>query len=459
MTSKQNDFTLKLWNFFCSLKLTLFLLISLAVISIIGTVVPQGIPPVEYLEQISPVKQKLYENLGLFDMYHSWWFVLMLSLLTLNLICCSIKRLPYIWKIIRNPVLVLDRALEHSMAVKKSFKVYGNPADMRDKAAAFLKAEFAEPVVTEVDGVWHLFAQKHPWSRLSVYFVHLSVIVIFAGAIIGSLFGFKGFVNISEGDSASKITTQSGKEIELGFSVRCDQFTLTNYPTGAPKEFKSILTVLENGKPVQDYLHARVIVNEPLTYKGVTFYQASYGNGGNYFFRYADLEGKNIKEISVPADSEATLPDGSTMHLLEAVPDLSPYEKELSGPAARLEIHPPSGPAKIIIAYGNYPELNLREARDAKNDYVIHYRGIEEKLYTGLQVAKDPGVWVVWAGCLMMVAGIYVAFFMSHRRVWVRIEKGSVTMGGNSNKNQGAFSQKFDFLAESLEKEISREKK
>jgi len=437
----------------------MFLLISLAIISIIGTIVPQGTPPPEYVAQISSAKLKLYQSLGFFDMYHSWWFVLMLYLLTVNLVSCSIKRLPYIWKIIKQPVTVMSSSFEQSLSNRKSVKVAGEPTVVSEKLAAFLKTEFAEPVVTEADGIIHLFAQKNPWCRLSVYFVHLSVIIIFIGAIIGSLFGYKAFVNIPEGESVSKVMSRSGKPIDLGFSLQCNQFSITRYPNGSPKEFKSILTVMENSRPVPEYQNARVIVNDPLTYKGITFYQSSYGNAGNYFFLLTDPDGKNEKQIAVSATSQATLPDGSTLRVLEAVPDVSPFIKGLSGPAAQLEIYSASGAANKIIAYGNYPEINSQQARENKNNFIIHYAGLEEKMYTGLQVAKDPGVWVVWLGCLLMVVGIYAAFFMSHRRIWVRIEKGTVTIGGNTNKNQSGFAQNFDALVEKLAAQISREKK
>ena len=62
-------------------------------------------------------------------------------------------------------------------------------------------------------------------------------------------------------------------------------------------------------------------------------------------------------------------------------------------------------------------------------------------MYTGLQVAKDPGVWIVWLGCTLMMAGyLYVAFFMSHRRIWVRIENGTVTIGGQCQQESGRLS-------------------
>ena len=457
MTTSQRDFLHSLWDFFCSLKLTMFLLISLAVMSIIGTIVPQGAPAPEYLATISPAKFQVYKALGFFDMYHSWWFILLLYLLTVNLVACSIKRLPHIWKIISQPKLVMDSGLEQSLPNKASFKTNVRPELLKEKLATFLSSEFARPVLTDADGAWHLFAQKTPWCRLSVYFVHLSVIIIFIGAMIGSLFGYKGFVNIPEGQSISKVQSRTGKEISLGFALRCEQFSVALYKNGAPKEFKSILTVLENGKPVPDYTNIRVIVNDPLSYKGITFYQSSYGNAGNYFFTVSAPDGKNAIPVTLSSDETATLPDGSTMHVIEATDDVSQFVPDLSGPAVQVEIHSPRGATENVIVYAKHPELNITYALEHRLGVVLQYRGGEKRMYTGLQVAKDPGVWIVWLGCALMVVGIYGAFLMSHRRIWIRLQDGHVTMGGNASKNQASFEQYFELLAKKLKKQLSGE--
>ncbi len=459
MTHTKNDFLHSLWDFFCSLKLTMALLIGLALISIIGTIIPQGNLPPEYVQQISPAKLKLYTSLGFFDMYHSWWFILLLYLLTVNLVACSIKRLPHIWKIIKNPVTIFDSSLEKSLPGVVSFPHKDGAAIAKDKVAEVLKSEFAAPLVTEAEGGWHLFAQKTPWCRLAVYCVHLSVIIIFIGAIIGSAFGYKGFVTIMEGETVSKVMSRSNKEIDLGFSLRCEQFSVTHYPSGAPKEFKSILTVLENGQPVPDYTNARVIVNDPLNYKGITFYQSSYGNAGNYFFTVTDLNGKNPVSLTVAGQASVNLPDGSSMHVIEATKDVSQFAAGLTGPAAQVELHAPNGKTESFVVYANHPELNIQHAQQHGSGPVIHYRGAQERMYTGLQVAKDPGVEVVWLGCLLMVVGIYAAFFMSHRRVWVRIQNGAVTIGGNASKNQAGFQLFMERLASKLKTDLSGEEK
>ncbi len=457
MTPPKNDFLHSLWDFFCSLKLTMFLLISLAVISIIGTVIPQGIPAEEYLAQISPAKIKLYKAVGFFDMYHSWWFILLLYLLTVNLVACSFKRLPHIWKMISHPVTTLSVGLEKSLANVATIKTSSEPSAVKERLVAFLGAEFSTPVVSEVDGAWHLFAQKTPWCRLSVYFVHLSIIIIFIGSIVGSLFGFKGYVNILEGESVAKVMTRSEKEIDLGYSVRLEKFSMAKYPSGAPKEFKSILTVLENGKPVPDYTNVRVIVNDPLSYKGITFYQSSYGNAGNYFLTVTDLDGKNPVNLTVSGQASVSLPDGSSLHIMEATKDIAPFVAGLTGAAAQVELHTASGKTEKFVIYANHPELNIKHAQEHGTGPVIHYKGAEERMYTGLQVARDPGVEIVWLGCFLMVIGIYIAFFMSHRRIWIRIQDGAVTVGGNASKNPGSFQQTFELLVERLKSDLGKD--
>ena len=276
--------------------------------------------------------------------------------------------------------------------------------------------------------------------------------------MIGSLVGFKSYVNIPEGGSVSKIILRSEKELDLGFALRLEKFSVAKYSNGAPKEFKSILTVLENGKPVPGYTNVRVIVNDPLTYKGITFYQSSYGNAGNYFFTVSDLDGKNPVSLSIEGKSSVSLPDGSSMHVVEATQDVSQFSPGLSGPAAQVELHTADGKAESFVVYANHPELNIQHARQHGAGPVIHFKGAEELMYTGLQVAKDPGVEVVWLGCFLMVIGIYAAFFMSHRRIWVRIQNGSVTIGGNASKNQSAFQQTFEGLVDRLKSDLTKEK-
>ena len=94
------DYFKNIWKFFASLNLTIVVLLSLAVTSIIGTLIPQNENPVDYFRTFGAFTYRLFDILDLFDMYHSWWFQFLILLLTVNIVVCSIDRLSSIWKII-----------------------------------------------------------------------------------------------------------------------------------------------------------------------------------------------------------------------------------------------------------------------------------------------------------------------------------------------------------------------
>ena len=449
MATNERSFVQSVWDFFCSLKLTLSLLISLALTSIIGTILPQGPLHPEYVASISALKLQIYTKLGFFDMYHSWWFITLLYVFSINLISCSIKRLPHVFKFISEPVLVLGESMRNSSSQKKEITFSASAESAKGKLADFLGKEFSTPVITEHNGEYHLFSQKSAWSRLGVYVVHTSILVIFVGAIIGSLFGFKGYTNIAEGSSVSSIDGRTGTQIPLGFEVFCEKFNLTLYNTGAPKEFRSTLTVLENGKPVPGYSKVKVIVNEPLTYKGITFYQSSYGQaseGSEHFFSMKPRSGGSSDKFAIREGASITLKDGTTFRMLESTQEIRQFMPGFSGPAARVEVTYKGKAPQTFIVLKDYHEMNAQRG----DDIIFDYEGSNARMFTGLQVAKDPGVDIVWLGCFLMIAGIYIAFFMSHKRIWVIVSKGHAHMYGNASKNHAAFGMQFDELADKL---------
>jgi len=450
LATKERSFFTSVWDFFCSLKLTLSLLISLALTSIIGTILPQGALPPEYIAQISATKLQIYSKLGFFDMYHSWWFIALLYVFSMNLISCSIKRLPHVFKFISEPSLVLGEGMRNSAQLKKELSFSGSIEKGKDRLVEFLGKEFSTPVITEHNGEYHLFAQKTAWCRLGVYVVHLSILIIFIGAIIGSLFGYKGFVSIVEGSSVNAFERHNGGQMPLGFEVLCEKFNVDFYANGSPKEFRSVLTVLENGKPVPGHSQVKVIVNQPMTYKGITFYQSSYGQaseGGEHYITVTPRNGGATEKFTVREGFAVTLKDGTTFKLLEATQEVRQFAPGFSGPAARIEVTRKGAAPQTFISFKNFPDVNAQRG-DA---LIFGYEGTNARMYTGLQVAKDPGVWVVWLGCTLMVIGIGVAFFMSHKRIWVVVSKGHAHIYGNASKNQAGFQIQFEEISEKFQ--------
>jgi cytochrome c biogenesis protein len=458
--SKEKSFTDQLWDLFCSLKLAISILILLATTSIIGTVIEQNKTPQEYMQNygMSESTYKALDALQFFDMYHSYWFLSLMGLFAVNLICCSIKRLPRIIKIVREPVFVADDGLFRTFSNKGEVVAEGTIESVRDKVVALLGKKFATPVVTEQDGKVYLFSQKGAFSRFGVYVTHSSILIIFLGAMIGNVWGYKAYINIVEGKSIDAVWPRAGKEpIPIGFELRCDDFTVTFYEGGGrPKDFTSDLVVLENGKEV---LKKTIEVNDPLTYKGLTFYQSSYGPAGDpiYQFRVKNRETGETVNLKGPQGKHLTLPGGDAL-----IPVGYAESYQNFGPAAQVNID--AGDQKQgtpFIVFKNYPQFD--EKRGGK--YAISLLNVEQSYYTGLQVAKDPGVWVVWLGCLLIVLGSCGAFFLSHRRIWVSIQplgaeagdkKGiGIKFGGNAHRNQPAFALYFDELKKDFNDTLS----
>jgi len=451
--SKEQSFTDRLWDFFCSLKLAIVTLILLALTSIIGTVIEQNLPVEEYLQKygMSESTYKTLDALQFFDMYHSYWFLSLMGIFAVNLICCSIKRLPRIIKTVRNPVLVADDGLFRTFSNKEEIVAAGTVASVRDKLVVLLGKKFASPVVTEQDGKVYLFAQKGAYSRFGVYVTHSSILIIFLGAMIGNIWGFKAYVNIVEGKSVNQVWARAGQQpIPLGFEVRCDNFDVTFYEGGRPKEFSSELVVLENG---QEVLKKTIEVNDPLSYKGLTFYQSSYGPAGDpvYQFRVRNRATGETVDVMGQQGKHLPLPGGASL-----IPMGYADSYQNFGPAAQVSLD--SGDHKHgtpFIVFQNYPQFDEKRG----GEFAVTLLGAQQSYFTGLQVAKDPGVWVVWLGCLLMVLGSCSAFFLSHRRLWVSIQplqKGvGVKFGGAAHRNQPGFTLYFDDLKKDFDDALS----
>jgi cytochrome c biogenesis protein len=447
------DFIDRIWGFFTSLRLVIILLLVLSLLSVVGTIIEQNKPIQEYYRLFRPETVELFLKLGLLDMYHSWWFTSCLALLALNVIACTMERYPSIMKGLKTANVVLDEKLEAGLKDPAKIK-YHLPADTVEKRVTDLVKKIfpAVPVVTETQDARHFFYEKGKYTRLSFLLTHLSILFIFIGAIGGSIFGFKGYVNINEGGTITTIQTRQGENKALNFGVRCNSFNADYYETGAPKDYRSDLSVIRDGKEV---LRQTIRVNDPLTYEGITFYQSSFGAlPDNVTF---EIRGKNDASqgtVVAPVGKQVDIP-GSGIRI-----EVADYREHFhlpdgseAGTAIGVNIFRPDAEPEGVWIYQEHPEMNSHFG------YSFEVKGVKLRKYTGLQVNKDPGVWVVWTGCIMMVVGIMMAFFTSHKKFWIRIgkdRKGRVelTAGGMANKNKYAFSSEVARLIDSF-REVS----
>jgi cytochrome c biogenesis protein len=444
----------QLWKFLASLQLTVFLLLSLAATSIVGTLIPQNETPSAYFETFGGFLYRLFSVLDIFDMYHSWWFQFLILLLAINVLVCSLDRLPGVWKIafVKVPPFNIDRFKQ--MATKEVFSTAIPFDQLSQQAEAFISNKFGYYRSERVKNGVCFFAEKGRWSRLGVYIVHLSVILLLCGGLIGSLFGFEGFANIAEGETVQTIRLRNSGEVKtLPFGIRCDAFSVSFYETGAPKEFRSDLVLLEDG---QEVARKNIIVNDPLRYKGINMFQSSYGRlpSEEVTLSFTSSLSGMAYDQKVKIGQRIDLPEGmGSFTLIRFLPSAD-FRGQRIGEAFLGQLITETGQKVDILLPLKFPSFDKMR----KGQVHVAISTYDERYYTGLQITKDPGVWVVYSGFILMILGCFVTFFLSHQRLSLELrqrgKKHQVMLAGTANRNKIGMQYKVKKLAQSLSAKV-----
>ncbi len=408
----------RLWKTLTSLRLTLILLIILAGVSLVGT-----------------VRVQVFDTI---------WFLAPLGVLVLNLVACLIRGLPQAVHRCRQP-LTPAAALE--LPERARFTWPAEP-DPREQAGKALRRELG-PVQQEVVGEQTVyFWERGRFRPLGPYVVHLALLVILTGALLGKFMGVEGQLNLMEGETAKDFTVGE-KEKLLGFTAHLDRFQVFYYPDGTPREFRSDLTFTKPGVAPKKVVCR---VNEPVSFGDYTFYQSSYGN----VLRLEVKEGENSKMVEAAVGQTVMIPGSEThFRVLEYQPDLvmpeDDQEKHL-GPAARLVYWEPDGRPRLVVILENQPELTDQHQ---SGPYRFYLKGT--KSFSVLQVKHDPGVWWVYAGFLLLLPGFYLAFLRPAER-WALVlqpgKKGAweARLRGAAPRARETFQDRLERLQELLKK-------
>ncbi|MBW2573411.1 MAG: cytochrome c biogenesis protein ResB, partial [Deltaproteobacteria bacterium] len=406
---------------------------------------------------------------------HSWWFQFLLLLLTINIVVCSINRISATWKIVfvKNPSFNLSRF--RNLSQKEIFAGNHPSKELEKKYKLIISKYFGYSRVEQTDKGLCIFAEKWRWTRLGVYTVHLSIILLLLGGLMGSLFGFEGFVNIPEGEKVDSIRIRDTGEIHyLGFEIKCENFNISFYDNGAPKEYRSSLTIIEKDRPVYQ---KDIIVNDPLHYKGINIFQSSYGKmpsnstfkkktlaadpSGEITLNFANIKSGASYRIKTAMGDPVDLPEGLGKFVIVEYTKAAEFRGQNIGEAYKGILTLSDGNPLDVLLPLHFPNFD----RMRKGAYVISVADQEteafslgersdQRYYTGLQVTKDPGVLLVYAGFIIMIIGCYVTFFMSHQRVCVEIIKGKaksrVIVTGTANKNKMGMQQRVKKLSDKL---------
>jgi cytochrome c biogenesis protein len=436
--------------------------VFIVLLFIAGTFIPSPDVVQTFANQLSPGAGKIFLFFRLSDLYHSSLFYILITLLSLNLIICSINRFPALWKQYKAPHFPEPDGIFDSLPQSRIITIDKDISKIKPIVESCLKKNYGH--ISEIDERrgYFFYAQRGRFSLFGVYIVHLSILIMIAGAIIGSIFGLDADINIKEGESVNVANLAKGNGLQkLNFSVRCDKFTVEFYKDGSPKTYRSDLSFIKNG---QVQLQGTLLVNHPLTFDKFRIYQSSYGIApeSKAIVTYT-VAGKKGGSMALAAGDTFDLPEGTAkgfvMRVEENIMEM--------GPAVKLRIIS----LKKDVHFWVFQQINQILAVSPHlfteapmfnpglfNPFVFSIDRVEPTYHTGLHLVHDPGIPLVALGGLLMVAGLMVVFFIQHQRLWVFIEqeneKISIRIAGRSNRNDQLLQKKIDYLCKQINEEL-----
>jgi cytochrome c biogenesis protein len=459
----------KTWRTIASIQTGVVLLILVVILAAVGTVVLQrpATDPDEMQTAYSPHVLRILDALGLTNVFHAWWFLGLMLLVSLCIVAASIDRFPNSWRYFSRPYKYPDESFRRALRPQKSLAISDEESGLVAAERALHSLGFKPERVVREDH-FGIFAERHRISELAVYIVHASLLLIFFGTLVDGLWGWSGSLTLSDGQTSNLVELRDGSTRKLPFAIRCDAAGQENYQDGTPKKWWSKLAVVENGRDVKK---KEIVVNDPLLYSGVRFYQSSYGPNGNvdrFSLVATPSNGSGEKqEIGMALNDTVSLDADTTVRFAEFFPDFAVrdgqvYKKSnyLENPAVHLVVTSKAGEKKAGTDFDVWlPPLD-EVADNSKAPYQFQATDLKMGHFTGLQVSHEPGQWGVWSGVVLIGIGLAFVFYVVHMRFWVvpvfdpKTGKYSLWIGGTANRNRDAFEQRFDHLVELVEKEL-----
>ena len=411
-----------LWHFLTSMRLGLVLILAIAVLGVIGSLViqaPSGVvgdpqAKADWLNEIRPRFggwTAVMDTFQLFEIFNSLVFRLLVATLTISLIACTVHRIPGIVRTARNARVDVGASFFEHAPEHEAIVVAQSPARSLEILTGVLRGRRWRVLTTD-DGTIHLYADRFRWAPISGLVGHLSLVLILAGAIVGSTYGYRdSSFTIAEGTTLP-VAAQQGLQLQLlDFNAAYD------VTTGAPSDYASQVVLLKDGQEVARHT---IRVNDPLRYGDVSFYQAFFGSAA--VMTAKDASGTEVLPTQgVPLawrTSDGDRPVGSV-----SIPGTNDVAW-IVGTSGGGDTQVLAGQVQVQVydaTSGSQLDAKVVDLGKPATIGGLTFTFVKEGQFTGLNVARDPGVTLVWLGAFLLFAGFVIRFTVPHKRLWARI--------------------------------------
>lgn len=374
----------KIWKFLTSFKLAIVLFILIATYSIIGTILPQEAASEFYIENYNTFGN-IIVLLQFNKVYSSLLFRIILLVFLINLIGCTLNLLPSQIKKLNKEFFLYPESKAENLGNEK-INLIKFKADLEKKGYKI------------VDTDKGFKAGKHRIGILGSSVTHLGIVIIILGSFIGNIFAQEGFIYLLPGESYAFQ--------EEGFILKLDDFYLSYREDGSTEQYYSDLKISESGKETKAQ---KIWVNSPLNYKGLNFYQSSFGWVSD--LKVKDKEGNILVENTMRNNQEHFYQsEDLTIFLYGFYPDFGVNQMGQPYSLTQKMLHP-------HYAVELYESNNYIDSYILESNQPIKYKDLEiefgnSRMYTELIYRKDFGYYFVLLGCLIMLLGLLLSFYL-----------------------------------------------
>lgn len=457
----------KIWNFFSSVKVGVWLIVITLVASAVGTIYPQEmyipktVPAGEYYKQQYGFTGKLFYQLGFHDLYRSWWYILLVGSIGISLVICSLDRVIPLYRALKKQGVTRHESFLRRQRLFSEFQIHNVEQTINTIKKNLGKRNYK---VREENG--NILAEKGRFSRWGPYINHIGLIIFLLGTMLRSVPGM--YIDeemwIREGETKS-IPGTNGK-----YYLKSEKFVLEVYEKEKEADvFNEALTRVGDQTVAKNYqtnvilferIGNEVIGGEPKL-KEVKTYQIRVNKPlkhDHYALYQVDFKLNEFKEMSFYLVDKATEQSYGKLTVdlrnPEEIYDLgNGYIVELEGyfqdfyiddagePNTKSKV--PNNPVFVFkMITPDKPEgersivaiqQNIEPFGD--NKYKMSFAGIETINVSALTVRKDTTLWLLGVGGFIFMVGVIQGMYWQHRRIWLQNKGGHLILAGHTNKN------------------------
>ena len=402
-----------------SMKAALFILSLLIIACVAGSVIPQGEIEAYYTGYYPSRVGFFILLMGLDDVFHCWWFVVLTLLLCVNLLGCNLLRFPS-----------LLRQMRTGFSLERRLGLWDETPDVVvdfQPEKLFAGMGFRNPRTEERDGKEYRYGVRNLTGIWGAWLTHLGMLIIIAGFALGQMYTVKYTVYGVPG--------QTKPVADTGYALTIDDFSVALRADETVEQYTSYLTLTNLSTGASQSGEASV--NHPLSLFGMKLYQNSTG----WAAEVQVWKGGTLLEHGVLCAGEHMAVPGLEDLVLAFNAFYPDYVTGANGMPATATSRL-NNPAYLYTLYyqGGVLGMNVLgpDERITVEDYSFVFS--DPRQYTLIQLKHDPFTWLAGIGGLVMVLALFLAFYMRTEELWaVRLEDGRWAFAGYSKKGSVLF--------------------